>query len=68
MWSWSLIWEKGRRTDSRNWTSAFDGSTSSGKLTYGKDLGPEMDPLLGRFRDQLDLVIDVKLGFISQHP
>jgi len=38
------------------------------ELTHWKDLGPEMDPLLGRFRDQLDLVVDIKLGFISQHP
>ena len=40
----------------------------SQELTHWKDLGPEMDPLLGRFRDQLDLVVNVKLGFISQHP
>ena len=38
------------------------------ELTHWKDLGPEMDPLLGRFRDQLDLVVNIKLGFISQHP
>jgi hypothetical protein len=27
-----------------------------------------MDPLLGSFRDQLDLIVDVKFGFIGQHP